>query len=290
MRTGGVATRGALVRSTSRAVVDRAIRTEEIVPLGRGRYGLQTTDRDLAVAATLGGALSHTSAALRLGWAVKSVPDKPHVTISRGRHLAATHARLARLHVAELGREDVLDGCTVPEVTLAACLRTEPFDAALAIADSALRAGFGASNLARISDLARGPGSAQVRRVARHASGRAANPFESVLRAICLDVPGLDVEPQVSIHEGGFVARPDLVDRRLGIVLEADSFEWHGGRQQLASDARRYNRLVVAGYLVLRFCWEDVMLHPADVREVLIAAVALAEAMSQRRPARPSAA
>ena len=34
-----------------------------------------------------------------------------------------------------------------------------------------------------------------VRRVARPPVGEAANPFESVLRAIALDVPGLSVEP-----------------------------------------------------------------------------------------------
>jgi very-short-patch-repair endonuclease len=198
--------------------------------------------------------------------------------------------RQAQVDVAELGRRDVLDGVTVPEVTLAACLRTCSFDEALAIADSALRDGFGARNLAHIADLARGPGSAQMRRVARHADGRAANPFESGLRAICLSVPGLDVEPQVTIRDGDVTARPDLVDRRLLMAFEADSFEWHGGREALASDARRYNRLVIAGWMVLRFSWEDVMFHADEVREVLVAAVALAEAMSQRRPRPPSAA
>jgi very-short-patch-repair endonuclease len=289
-RIGGVAPRSTLVKLTSRAAVDRAIRSGEAVRLGRGRYAVPGVDHDLAVAVTLGGAVSHTSAALRHGWALKQLPDKPHVTVSRGRHLDPGDARSAHVHVAELGSRDVVDGITTPEVTLTATLRSEPFDSALAIADSAIRCGFGVANLARIADLARGPGSGRLRLVARHASPRAANPFESVLRAIWLDVPGLDVEPQVSICDGSFSARPDLVDRRLRIVLEADSFEWHGGRRQLASDARRYNRLVVAGYLVLRFSWEDVMLHPGDVHDVLVAAVALAEALSERTPRRHSAA
>ena len=42
----------------------------------------------------------------------------------------------------------------------------------------------------------------------------------------------------------------------------------------LCRDARRYNAFVVHGWLVLRFSWEDVMLHPDDVRAVLEAAVA----------------
>ena len=129
-----------------------------------------------------------------------------------------------------------------------------------------------------------------TRTAASEASPLAANPFESALRAICLDVPGLQVRPQVTIVEGGFTARPDLVDERLRIVLEADSFAWHGGRDQLASDARRDNQLVIHRWVVLRFSWEDVMFHPDAVRGVLVAAVALAEVMSKRSMRRPPAA
>ena len=46
------------------------------------------------------------------------------------------------------------------------------------------------------------------------------------------------------------------------------------GAEALRADARRYNAFVVNGWLVLRFCWEDVMFHPDEVRLVLEAAVA----------------
>lgn len=134
-----------------------------------------------------------------------------------------------------------------------------------------------------IADRANGPGCPQMRRVASEASGLAANPFESVLRAIAMDVPGLSVKPQVQIGPG---VRPDLVDDRLRIVLEADSFEWHGGRSALARDARRYNTLVVDGWLVLQFAWEDVMHDPRYVRAVLVAATALAEMLTKATPRR----
>ena len=58
------------------------------------------------------------------------------------------------------------------------------------------------------------------------------------------------------------------------VVLEADSFEWHGGRADLKRDARRYNAFIVHGWLVLRFAWEDVMFDAAYVRDVLTALVA----------------
>jgi very-short-patch-repair endonuclease len=108
-----------------------------------------------------------------------------------------------------------------------------------------------------------------VRQVAALADGRAANPFESALRATCLDVRGLRVVPQVPIVEGRWLGRPDLVDQRLRIALEADSFAWHGERAALRRDANRYNALVAAGWLVLRFSWEDVMFEPLQVRAVL---------------------
>jgi very-short-patch-repair endonuclease len=65
-------------------------------------------------------------------------------------------------------------------------------------------------------------------------------------------------------------------------VLEADSFEWHGGRTQLRLDARRYNLLVTNGWWVLRFAYEHVMFEPDCVREMVVAMVALAECMKDR--------
>src|SRR5690606_21674525 len=107
----------------------------------------------------------------------------------------------------------------------------------------------------------------------------AANPFEPTLRAIALEVPGLSVRPQVTLPGLG---RPDLVDDRLRLILEADSFTWHGHRAALASDCRRYNRFVIEGWTVLRFGYEDVMGRAEEVRRVLIAAVSLTEVLNQR--------
>jgi very-short-patch-repair endonuclease len=71
--------------------------------------------------------------------------------------------------------------------------------------------------------------------------------------------------------------RSDLVDRDRRIVLEADSFEWHGDRAALRRDAKRYNRLVIDGWIVLRFAWEDVMFDQDYVRDVLVAVVAFVD-------------
>lgn len=275
---GGVARRSELVARVGRVALDRAVAAEVVVQDVRGWFALPDADDAVRRAAELGGVVSLTSAALLHGWAVKTLPDKPHVTVGRGRR-SSRHHRRAHVHWVDLRPDEVEGGVTSPARTLRDCLRLLPPDEALAIADSALRAGFGAQSLLRLADEARGPGSPQVRRVARSATPLAANPFESVVRSIAESVPGLRVVPQVTISLPGFSARPDLVDERLRIVCEADSFEWHGGRAALARDARRYNELVVGGWVVLRFSYEEVMFHPEAVHDVLCRAVALAEVL-----------
>lgn len=274
-RLGGVATRRQLLRTCTRYALQQALRSGEVLRRARNRYQLPEVDAALSVAHALSGALCLTSAALAHGWAVKLPPDRPQVVVPRNRRLAPDAAAGVEVKRFRLGPDDVLDGVTTPDRTLLDCLRDLPFDEALAIADSALRSGYRRERLLALVRDARGPGAARMRATAALATAEAANPFESVLRAVALGVPGLSVRPQVSLRSAHrFLGRPDLVDDRLGIVLEADSFAWHGDRAALRSDARRYNAFVVNGWLVLRFSWEDVLLHPAEVRQVLVEAVA----------------
>lgn len=266
-----MATWAALRRFVTRAAISRALRDGQIRRLARDRYGVPQTDAALAAAQAVGGVLSHTDAALHHGWAVKQIAPRPHVTVPRARKITPERRHRVTLHRYDLGPDDCSGFATSRELTLLQCLRSLPFDEALAVADSALRAGEHRL-LAHVSREAKGPGSAQVRRVAGLATELAANPFESVLRAIALDVPGLRVRPQVQVLEEPGPAWADLVDTDLGIVLEADSFQWHGGRKELMHDAHRYNRMAVAGWLVLRFSWEDVMQHPALVHDTLVLA------------------
>jgi len=282
---GGFATRADLLREVSRAEVDAALRAGEVVADGRGRYATASTDEAVRAALRLGGVLCLTSAALHHGWAVKTVPAEPHVAVRRNRKLPAARRLGVRVHWCDLEDEDRSGIATGVEATLRQCLTQLPFDEALAVADSALREGVPPATLRRAALMARGPGAPQARRVAAEGSPDAANPFESVLRAVALDVPGLRVVPQRVIALPGRDVRPDLTDVDLGIVLEADSFAWHGDRAALDRDAHRYNLLVVAGWLVLRFSWEQVMLRPEEVRAVLVAAVALV----QRRAGSPAA-
>lgn len=268
---GGVATRATLVRLTSRADLDRALLVGDVVRVARGRLALPQVDEALRAAHALSGVLSHSSAAQYWGWELKIVPKRPHVTVPEKRRVSADRRRGVDLHRCDLHPDDVNGLVTSPEMTLLQSSRLLPFDEGLAIADSALRNGVPPSTLRRIAASARGPGAPRIRRVCAEATDRAANPFESVLRAIALDIKGLHVRPQLRI---GPRVRPDLVDEDLRIVLEADSFAWHGSRVALRRDAKRYNLMVVDGWVVLRFAWEDVMLDPDYIRDVLVAVVA----------------
>ena len=122
----------------------------------------------------------------------------------------------------------------------------------------------------------------KVLRVARAADPRAANPFESVLRAIARDVPGLSVTPQLAVGDSDFYARVDLADEALRIVIEADSFEFHSTRRAFDRDCSRYDGLVVRGWLVLRFSWEQVMFEPELVAATIAAAVELRRGKRRR--------
>lgn len=265
-----------LLRVSTRGKIRTALQKGEIVANGGG-YALITADQGLRAAARLNGVMSHLSAAAHWGWELKTQPDLPTVTVPRGRKIdprrrRGVHVKWRPLHT--LDNWGIV--ATNPVQTVIDCARDLPFDEALAVADSALR--HCAVTRDRLEDAAlKVPtaGRAAAIRVATHADAQAANPFESVLRAIALDVNGLSLVPQVRITDGPFRVRPDLVDENLRIVVEADSFGFHSSRSALRKDCQRYVGLSLLGWLVLRFSWEDVMFEPDYVRVCLERAVGL---------------
>lgn len=272
---GGVSDRSSLLRLTTRHELEEAVDARVISHTGRDSYALPSISKALKLAHASRGVLCLTSAAIALGWATKSEPARPQICYPKDRRLSTGWRRQVESHWADLDPAEVDGLCTGPGKTLEMCGRTLPFDEALAIADSALRHGEHAALAALANATGRGAG--RLKRVVAAASPLAANPFESVLRAIAAEVPGLELRPQVRVRH----YRPDLVDDALGIIAEADSFEWHGSRSALHRDATRYNDLTTSGWLVLRFSWEQVMHDPAAVRRSLEAAVA------QQRTKRP---
>jgi len=269
-RMGGVADARTLVAFTSAREVRLAQGRGEVVRDARGKYALPSADHARRAANRLAAVITGASAAAAHGWELKVPPSRPTVTVPAKRRVDPRRRVGVDLHWRDIPPDHVWDGVLRPGPAVIDCAKSMPLDEALAVADSALRhRSVTRPELLHLAEQVRTTGRARCLRVAREASWLAANPFESVLRAIALDVPGLQMRPQVVISEGGWVGRPDLVDERRRLVVEAESFEFHGRRTALRRDCERYTALVLLGWTVIRFAWEHVMFAPAYVAECL---------------------
>lgn len=142
--------------------------------------------------------------------------------------------------------------------------RAPLFDAVVALDEALHRRLVDQTDLHRFAAGHHGAkGVARLRRALDLVEPSAESPMETRLRLVLVlaGLPVPEVQPTVT-HEGRFVARPDLLYRAQRLVLEYD-----GGthRDSLAEDNRRQNRLISAGYRVLRFTASDVQRHPDSV-------------------------
>ena len=75
--------------------------------------------------------------------------------------------------------------------------------------------------------------------------------------------------------KGAFVARVDFLYPDHLVVIEVNGHAWHSTRDQVAADAARRRQLVLAGYLVLDFTYDDIVSSPqlvvTQVRAALVA-------------------
>lgn len=274
MRRNGVITWSQLRQEVPRRAVQAAVREGALERIGRGSYALPRAPDALRAALTARGVASHASAAQL--WFMETLRDPPvaHVTVPR--RARAHPAGRVRLHWNDLDDDEVRGRVTSPLRTVLDCARTLPFPEALAVADSALHRELVTPEALRAQvRLSRASGIRAARRVVALADGRAANPFESALRATVLDAGFTGFVPQLPVTTPRLAARVDLGDPELGLVLEADSFAWHGSRVALDRDCRRYDELVRSGWTVLRFSWEQVMFEVPWVVEVVSDTIAL---------------
>lgn len=265
---GGVARTGELRRHHTKRELGKARAAGLVVRVGHGRYTLPSTDAHRRLAHARTATLSHVGAALHHGWKVKTVPTLAAMTFPRGRRLRAGQRMGIEPHWADLEEGEARDGVTSPLRTVLDCARTLPFDEALAIADSALRSRMvDRAELRRAAAKVAGPGAAWARRVAAHANGKAANPLESVIRALAIE-EGFDLIPQLQFAETGIFAVVDLGSDELRLVVEAEGYETHGTRAGLRRDCRRHSLFAVWGWASLRFAYEDAMYEQEWVRWV----------------------
>lgn len=209
-RLGSTATRTDLLQLVSRRALRRAVSERTIVRAGRDRYALPAADQARRCALMLNGYLSHLSAAMHWGWEVRFPPHRPQIAVPRRR--PRRPSATAEVRRIDLQAEDVDGLATNPLQTVLWCARDLPFADALAVADSALRHRDVAHvELVRAAAALTGEPGRRAQRVALHSTGRAANPFESSLRAIAIE-EDFALVPQFEVRARDLVLHPDLVD------------------------------------------------------------------------------
>jgi very-short-patch-repair endonuclease len=266
---GGVTTWSELRAVHPARLIRHCVAEGAVVRAAKNRYVLPSAEEQFRIAQSRSAVLSHLSAAAHHGWRVKTVPSETWLTVRRQRHLSPAQLAGVRPAWAELSGADARHGVTTPLRTVLDCARSLPFDEAMAVADSALRArDVDPRELTEAAAQLRGTGARAARRVATHASGRSANPFESVLRALTIE-EGFELTPQLQIADSGLFAIADLGSEALRLAVEADGFEHHGTRKGLRKDCRRHTAFAVFDWSSLRFSFEDVMFEPFWVRWAL---------------------
>jgi predicted transcriptional regulator of viral defense system len=101
-RMGGIAEWRRPVADFPAAQVRTAVARGRLVRIGHGRYALPHVTSDVVAARSLNGVLSLTSAALHHGWAVKTPPKTPYVTVPRHRKMPPSRRRGAQLRFVDV--------------------------------------------------------------------------------------------------------------------------------------------------------------------------------------------
>jgi very-short-patch-repair endonuclease len=270
-RLGGRAGFAQLTRTIPKRELAEAVRSGAVVRLAKGVYGLPGPSTARRVAIAYDGTVSHLSAAVAWELPLLAAPEKPHITVPRKRR--PRPGPPAVLHWAPVEPRDQRRRLTSLLRTVLDCSRILPFGQALAVADAGLARRLNRPLLLATTEAMRGPGSKNAREVAAAATGASESFLESMLRALVIQAGLEGFEPQVLVERGKFRARVDLGHRQTEIAVEAEGYEFHGSSRDFAADCRRYDELVAAGWLVLRFTYHQVVFEPewviATIREAL---------------------
>lgn len=221
-----------------------------------------------------GSVFSHLTAARLHGLEVAPT-ETIDVTVPADARLSARaglHVHRARLDPTEVTRRSGLPVTSAVRTCLDLA-RGLPLADAVAVVDVALHLRLVLLDdvQGRLDRLVGSRGIRQARRVVELAEPRSESPMESRLRVILVGGRLPRPEAQVTLRDGHrFLGRADLHYPQARLCIEYD-----GGthRDTLEADDLRQNRLVSAGYRLLRYTASDVYRHPerivAQVRTLL---------------------
>ena len=300
-----VATSGQLVATgMSPYRISRLVEQGKLRALPRGVYtlpdaGAAGTDgareHALLVAAVLARCdfpvvASHRSAAVIHGLDLIGRQPAEAVTVTRspGAHGSRSLRAGVTVHSAELPASHVIvrDGIRLTSVarTVVDLARTGTFREGVVAADSALRDRRTTvpEMHAVILDCARWPGIRRARDVVAFSDHRAESALESIGRVVFREF-GLPA-PELQVWVGGdlgVVGRADYLWQRYRTIAEADGALKYAQPGQAIAQLDRDARLRDAGFEVVHFTWQEIMMTPWQVAARISAAFA-------RGGARPS--
>ncbi|GAA2512687.1 type IV toxin-antitoxin system AbiEi family antitoxin domain-containing protein [Pilimelia columellifera] len=189
-----------------------------------------------------------------------------HMSLPPARARRLRHFQGLRLHQLALPADRVGAAfgipATTPLATLADLLLRCDRDSAVSAVDAALRQKvIGAVDLALLPSMLRGRrGAVAARARLRLADGRAESRLETRVRLRLLDA-GLTapvLQAPIRDDNGRLVARADFAWPQARLVVEADGAACHSGPEAVFADRVRQNRIVNAGWRLLRFTWQDL--------------------------------
>lgn len=283
-RQGGIARRrdvlkaGLSRRRLARLVRDGRLRL--LTPHLVSNVATPAPDEPLVAAAIgLDATISHDSAALLWGMELVATPEQMSVTVGRNRsRLTRSGVRIFRRDLAPEERVH-RDGVPVTSAlrTVLDLCRSLPLAEAVAATDSALRRGLVTVEelTAALVALAPGRGRQRIARVLRLIDPASGSVLESLCRILLVQAGLAPEESQLVVRSarGRILGRVDFAWPSARLVVEVDGFAFHADRESYRNDRRRTNELVLAGWRVLRFSWEDVVHHPEDVVAAVRAAL-----------------
>ncbi len=200
-----------------------------------------------------------------------------HVVAPRGRAAHGVSAHAVPLAATDV---EVLDDglpVTAPRRTTLDCLAWLDLPAALDLyAWATSRGRLSRSDLAAAARARCGrPGTPQLLTLLRATRTGSVSAAEHRFHGLLVRAGIRGWRANAQVHDAyGLVGVVDVLFVRARLVVEIDGERAHSGREAFRRDRRRQNRLVGAGWTVLRFTWWDLVERPDDVVAQVRAALA----------------
>jgi very-short-patch-repair endonuclease len=244
MNLGLFSTRHLRARGLRRTDLRRAVEGGALARVRRGWYCTPSTAPEVVTAARVGGRLTCLEALRIHGTWILGVSGV-HVRVADG--VAVIHQPGIRIHWTAQRVGPGLDSVEEALTTAVACVDLR---ALVVVADSLVNRGI----LTPVRLQAVLGVTPRGRRVLAVHDPQAESGVETLVR-LALRRHRVRARSQVAIPG---VGRVDfLIGDRL--VIEADGYDWHGGREEFERDRERDRELVRRGYIVIRASYRQVM-------------------------------